>query len=674
MARKSGKGTWQAPSLKALAPALFFPLLVLFFYFATPNHLGDADRYYHFALAKIMHEQGAIHLGTLPQAEDIGWGNYFPDKEFLFHLLTRLGYSLGGEQGAAFSVLLAAAGIGVVLYLFALAWLPPLPAFLCALAGFATHSFLFRMLFLRPHVLAIFFFTLLAFALARRKEWLAAVAAAGFVLAYHAFYIPLLCAGLVGALAFLEKKKERNSLWRLAGFAAAGVALGLIVNPYFPSQIVSGLRIARIPGLLAGELHGVNFGLELFPLSAPEFLKFYLFPLAVVLLAARALRASFVPLFLLGLTGFFLLLSFRTMRAGEFLVPAAALLFPLAAAEWRARARYAAWLPAAAAVFQLGMLAQVARTEVSENPEEGRRAEAMAAVGAIPPGPAKVHNCEWDTAPYLLYLRPDLRFTDLLDPSYLYFHDRGLFWKRERWRAGREPDVFGFVRGDLNADYVLCRDSRANHQMASHPGFRQLFPPGGGGELRVYEVARKPSAAFVTEHWMNTFPMPGPNEARRYEPAMRKEAAQLQLPAPRTAASFPPSGGALTCTHLSPTRGEVERLRGANFLGVGGGEALRAWRNGKLIFESGAVARSIQALVPLSPPSSPDDLFDLLACTRAGGAFHGASLSLWSSAAAYSACRWKGQGSADLSASFSTDQETCLGTLAAPSLPLSLQP
>lgn len=665
--------------IAALAPALLFPLLVVFFNFATPNHLGDTDRYYHFALSKMLHEQGAFRLPALPQAEDIGWGNYFPDKEFLFHVVTRLGYSMAGEAGAAWAVLLAAAGTGVVLYLFALAWLPPLPAFFCALAGFATHSFFFRMLFLRPHVLAIFFFTLLAFALARRKEWLAAAAGAGFVLAYHAFYIPLFCAGLVAALAFLEKKGERKSLWRLAAFTVAGVAVGLVVNPYFPSQVVSGLRIARIPGLLAGELRGANFGLELFPLSAPAFLKFYLFPLGVVLLAARAIRASFVPLFLLGLTGFFLVLSFQTVRAGEFLVPAAALLFPLAVAEWRANARIAAWIPAAAAAFQLAVLAQAARTEVNEDPEKGRRAEAMAAISAIPPGAAKVHNCEWDTAPFLLYLRPDLRFTDLLDPTYLYFHDRGLFWKRERWRTGRDPDVFGFVRVDLGADYVLCRDSRANYRMASDPGFRQVYPAGNGGELRLFRVAERASPAYVTDFWANSFPMPGPDEARRYQPGWRKEASQLQLDIGRTAASFPAAGGAITCTHVSPAKGEVERLRGANFLGAGGGEALRVWRNGKLIFASGPgypAARSIQALVPLTPASSAEDIFDLLACSRADGPFHAASLSLWSSAAAYSACRWKNLGgdSAAASPAFSTDQESCLGTLASPALPPALRP
>ena len=49
-------------------------------------------------------EQGL--LLTLPQVEDLGWGEYFPDKEFLFHVQTRVAYKFAGERGVEFSILL----------------------------------------------------------------------------------------------------------------------------------------------------------------------------------------------------------------------------------------------------------------------------------------------------------------------------------------------------------------------------------------------------------------------------------------------------------------------------------------------------------------------------------------------------------------------------------------
>ncbi len=50
---------------------------------------NDPVRYHHLALSRLSSEQGLLR--TLPQIEDLGWGQYFPDKEFLFHVLTATG-------------------------------------------------------------------------------------------------------------------------------------------------------------------------------------------------------------------------------------------------------------------------------------------------------------------------------------------------------------------------------------------------------------------------------------------------------------------------------------------------------------------------------------------------------------------------------------------------------
>ena len=87
----------------AAAMAVYYWLL-----FFPPRLVGsnDPDRYYHLGLAAITAEHGLP--ATLPQVEDLGWGNYFPDKEFLFHALT--GARATGDVGMAAVPVAAATG------------------------------------------------------------------------------------------------------------------------------------------------------------------------------------------------------------------------------------------------------------------------------------------------------------------------------------------------------------------------------------------------------------------------------------------------------------------------------------------------------------------------------------------------------------------------------------
>ncbi len=63
-------------------------------------YTNDPDRYYHFAISRQMKETGKLYVREIPQIKGIHWDEYFPDKEFLFHQFTGLGYRIGGENGA----------------------------------------------------------------------------------------------------------------------------------------------------------------------------------------------------------------------------------------------------------------------------------------------------------------------------------------------------------------------------------------------------------------------------------------------------------------------------------------------------------------------------------------------------------------------------------------------
>lgn len=659
-----------------IAFALLFPPLIFLLFAGNTNHLGDTDRYYHFALSRILAEAGAFSLQVLPQVVDIGWSDYFPDKEFLFHVLTRIGYSLGGEGGVSAVGLLVAAGAGIVLYTFALGYLPPAIAFLCAFSALFTHSLIFRMLVVRPHVLAIFFFLLLVFAILRRRLLLTAIAAGGYVLAYHAFYIPLACLGFVFIVALFEPAKERNAWWKLIGSGLAGLALGILLNPYFPSPLYMGVLHAKIPYLISGPMRGVPFGMELFPLGAPGMLKFYYFPFAILLLAARYYQRSFAFSFLFLLSIFFGALAFQTVRAGEYFIPAAGMLFALVLAGLKNKQpNQMKILAAGAAAVQLAMLLLMLRTEASYAPDAGLHEQTRQAIAAIPEGKAKVFNCEWDSGAFLLHQRPDLRFVELLDPSFLFAHDEELFREKEKFRKGEIADPFFLVRGIFLSDFVLCRSRGIVAQLDADPAFQRIFPATGAAEIYLFKVASKPPPAYVKDFSGRSFSVSSVEEARKFEPSAASELREAKLSAAMTGLQFEAPATRMGCSHVRASAPEIKRLAGARYLGAGGGQAMRVWRNGKLLYASGpgfSRARSVQSLMRLEPKLAANDKIDLLVCSGAAGGYSAVALSLWSEAELSAACEWKRAGRKGESRGsflFTSDQESCIGTMAGSALP-----
>ena len=198
------------PALVAAVMALYYWL-----FFFPPRLVGsnDPDRYYHLGLTQLMSGHGLLR--TLPQAEDIGWGRHFPEKEFLFHALTRFADWLGGLDAVMLLVPILGTAIILTLYWTLSRVCRPWQAMLFAtLIPLAYPVFIFRLTILRPHLLAILFFALLLLAILRRRDWLVASACAGFALSYHAFYIPML------VLALASQREAREATFARAVRAA----------------------------------------------------------------------------------------------------------------------------------------------------------------------------------------------------------------------------------------------------------------------------------------------------------------------------------------------------------------------------------------------------------------------------------------------------------------------
>lgn len=661
---------------------------------------GDPDRYYHIEVSRLTAESGHLFLRSLPQVEDLGWGSDFVDKEFLFHVFTTLGFRVGGEAGVEYTSFLFVMLSLLVFYAYATSRISIPAAAAISVLVFSNPFLAARLPLLRPHTLAVLTFLLLNVTVLLRKPRLTGVACFLFVLSYHAFYVPMGCMLAVFVLSFLDEPGEMRSWRRLSFLGLFGSVAGVLANPYFPGNVALALIHARIPELMQTDLKAATFGEELFPVRADLHLRLFNGPLLAVFLAffvlgvdiaqrSAAAKATRVRLaYLLSVALFFLAVSFQIARAGEYLVPACGLILVVIVERWGQYRKPLAAALGIAAVAQTAFMLNMLKANIRTSSDDRVR-ETFKAIAALPPEAkgAKVFNCEWDRAPYLFYSRPDLRFVDILDPSLLYFANVGAYRSREELHNGTAADAYGLIHYAFKADYVLCGDPGINAQLRTDPGFQQIYPT-------VFSVAQSPIVLSV----FRVLPDPVPNYVRKVlisEPLTADEAMLATVHPPKGRISGKElelekspylnlaalllkrdkAGENIHCAFFSPLESEVTRLEGAVYLGLGGGQGLKVWRNDRAVFTTRAgfpTDHMIQTLIPLHEPLRRGDRIDVLACSATASPFWGIALSFWNKRDLAGICRTK---SAALAAPTSDSSVwpyqglqalTCLGSLAAP--------
>ena len=477
-------------AVAALVVGLFLGLLVASDRVATGS---NPDQWFHFAISR-MSQQGLVR--TLPQAEDLGWGVGFPEKEFLFHRLTALAYGMGGEN----AVVLACRAVSVA-SLVLLYWLARRTAGRvvagASVAGLvvANPYLLFRLGMVRPHVLAIFLLLAIAAALLLRSRFLGFAAGATFALAYHAVYLPAVLALAFGIVALYRRATpgEPDGAFAASALVLAGLACGVVANPYFPANVTMGLEHLGFAFSASASLPGVHVGAEVLPMAPGKYLRFFGVALLAAIASAVWLRRdaaggeqpwnravlTVAALFLVGA-------GLRSVRATEYGLPLLALAVAAALGDARRSARTRAIAVVALLLLPAGpLLAHLSRTPDRRNEQLVK--DLFAAIAAIPPEArgAKVFACDWNYGSFLLYARPDLRFVDLLDPRFLLVNPE-LFETKRLLDLDESPDPAGTMRAAFDADYALCANPALGQRLERDQRVRLVFAARSG--LRLYAL------------------------------------------------------------------------------------------------------------------------------------------------------------------------------------------
>jgi hypothetical protein len=483
--------TW-GPGI-ALAAATLLLWAAAFPYYSRFGKHDDPDYFFHLALGREFAD-GLVR--AIPQAEDLGWGQYFPDKDFLFHWLLGRLHDVGGIPAQETLPVL----LGVAWWAFWVVVGASAPRALVGVAVFWLGSvylapfFFVRFQTLRPFVLSTLCAVVMVLAILRARRWSAAIAAAGFALTYSAFFVPAAFA----LTLLLAAGREAVGHWRArAETFALGALLGAsIVHPYFPSNYVAAWVTWSIGFATPEFMNTLRSGGELRPLSGRLFWFNYGWSLAAcavsaaVLLRERAWKTARGRQYLCVLVwaATFWLYATKSHRAVEYAVPLTGLLFtaqfPKLPWQWAGLRSLTIASLAVQATFVLPQLPSQP-THLADHTFRAIEHLARAPVGS------KVFNCEWDAGAYLLFARPDLRFVDAFDPYLMYHANRKKALFKAALVQGRAKAPLPALRQVFKSDYVLCSAPGLLRQLAGIPTVRFLTSTRGTGAIpAVVELPR----------------------------------------------------------------------------------------------------------------------------------------------------------------------------------------
>ncbi len=465
MGRKSLFSGWATNPLvcgAGLYAVCFGVLAVLIF--ATPGFLGTDD-YYHARISALIIEQGQVALDFPWLPQTILSPDRFVDHHLLFHLYVAPWVHLGGMAGAKLATVSIAAGIFLAVWVllrgigvrYAAGWA-------LLLFGMST-PFLYRTLMIRTQGASLLLLIVALHVMFQgRYRWLLPLAFA-YTWLYDGFVLILAAAALYTAAAWIA---DRRMDWRPVVWAATGIALGLVINPYYPRNVIFVLEHL---GAKVGFESGVRVGGEWYPYYTGTLLGNSAG--ALLALALGVIRSSFggqkrdraetTLLFMALLT---LYMLFNSRRFIEY-YPAFALLFAASAwgrgttdwREWLPRRFPVHWLGRAAIVLVSGALVVTTLDAVYRDAADARSVETFAGAadwlsGHTEPG-EPIFQTDWDDFTRLFYYNTHNTYLVGLDPTYLERADRSRWTQWVSITRGEIEQPSSLIQSIFGARYVV---------------------------------------------------------------------------------------------------------------------------------------------------------------------------------------------------------------------------
>jgi len=444
--------------------------------FVTPA-MPDNDGFYHIKLAYLMRTEGLVPDFAWLPLTILNPREYY-DHHFLFHILL-MPFTFGDLRlGAKWSaVIFASLAFLAVWWLFERQKIRYAPLWSLALLGISD-AFLYRMSVTRAQSLSLALLVIALMLLLERKTKPLALLAFLYVWMYDAFPLILALGVLYGMAVFVsEQKMDFKPLL----YISIGVIAGMILNPYFPHNIVFSFR-HMFPKL--ADATSVRVGNEWYPYETRILLENSLpaliaFVSGIFALGLNPRKMNVRTTFSLLLALLFGLMLMRARRFVEYFPPFALifatfaispLLDPITDSALSAsspRIRFA--LPAllsVAVVISIAVTIPRAREAVSSSKPYTMYAGASAWLEANTPAGSRVFQTDWDDFPRLFFYNTHNTYLVGLDPTYMQLYDPQLFALWIEITQGRVSNPAQIIALRFGARYI--------HSDLKHGSFLQV--------------------------------------------------------------------------------------------------------------------------------------------------------------------------------------------------------
>lgn len=470
--------------------------------FSTPD-LPDNDGFYHIKLAWLMRTEGLkpdfpwLPMSILNEGE-------FYDHHFLFHVALipfTFGDLLSGAKLAA--VLFAALAFLVIWFLLDRQRVPHAWLWSLALLGISD-AFLYRMSVTRAQSLSLAVLAIgFAWILEGKHKHLAVLSFL-YIWMYDAF--PLLIAlGVLHLIAvgITEQRFEYRPLLYIVG----GIILGLIINPYFPENIIFSYR-HMLPKLT--DATSVRVGNEWYPYDTKQLLDNSLPSLialgsGILALGLSGRKMDVRIAFALLTTLLFGLMLFQARRFIEYFPPFA-LIF--AAFAWTPilssltsdsltvqpvvpRTYLAAALLTVAVMLGVGRSVPAAREAISKSKPYDLYAGASIWLHQNTPAGSRVFQTDWDDFPRLFFYNTHNTYLAGLDPTYLQLYDPAVYDTWVDITKGDTENPSQLIAETFDAQYIHTDLNHTGflHVAEQDPGLQEVYRD---GQAVIFEVLASP--------------------------------------------------------------------------------------------------------------------------------------------------------------------------------------
>jgi hypothetical protein len=400
-----------------------------------------------------------------------------------------------GAKWAA--VIFASLAFLAVWYLFyrqkvPLAWLWAL-----GLLG-VSEAFLYRMSITRAQSLSLMLLAVAMLWLLEGKTWRLALLAFLYVWTYDAF--PLLLA--LGVLHFLAvAMTERRFNLRPLLFIGGGILAGLVINPYFPDNILFSIQ-HMLPKL--ADATSVRVGNEWYPYDTGQLLSNSLPALAafasgILALGLSSRKMDVRTAFGLLTALLFGLMLFEARRFVEYF-PAFALIFaafawspllsqsqpapvpesdsaPLGLPAFSLRAYLPAALIALTVLFGMRLSIPAAQESLRGSKPYYLYAGASAWLKENTPAGERIFQTDWDDFPRLFYYNTHNTYLIGLDPTYMQIFDPQMYDLWVEITQGKVENPSGIILSTFESRYIHTdlKHGAFLRVAANDPGLREVY-------------------------------------------------------------------------------------------------------------------------------------------------------------------------------------------------------